>query len=277
MAGRALAKAGGQQSLLDDVIAGTCVLAFAHQEPQNGYGAEDVASHAEQSARGWILNGAKAVVAQFKAANLILVSPQVPGGSEAAPRLGLFLVDVAASGLSVRDYPLIDGGRGGELIMNSTPAALVAERALPLIEDAIAAGIVGLSWEAVGVMDVLKATTLDYLRTRMQFGTPIGKFQTLRHRMATLALEIEQARSSAINASYALESDRQTRERAISAAKYTIGRVGTLVAEEAIQMHGGIGMTWELPLSHYAKRLVMIGHLLGDEDHHLDRYIALGR
>ncbi|KAK0330170.1 hypothetical protein LTR94_033867, partial [Friedmanniomyces endolithicus] len=107
-------------------------------------------------------------------------------------------------------------------------------------------------------MDVLKAATLEYLRTRKQFGVPIGKFQALQHRMATIALEIEQARSAAINAADALDGDRQKRERAVSAAKYTIGRVGTLVAEEAIQMHGGIGMTWELPLAHYAKRLTMI-------------------
>lgn len=126
-------------------------------------------------------------------------------------------------------------------------------------------------------MDMLKDATLDYLRTRKQFGVPIGKFQALQHRLATMALEIEQARSAAINASDALSGERRTRERAMSAAKYTIGRVGTLVAEESVQMHGGIGMTWELPVSHYAKRLTMIGHQLGDEDYHLSRYVALGR
>src|SRR6202000_1017336 len=103
------------------------------------------------------------------------------------------------------------------------------------------------------------------------------KFQALQHRMATVALEIEQARSAAINAAAALGDEPRIRDRAASAAKFTIGRVGTLVAEEAIQMHGGIGMTWELPLSHFAKRLTMIGHQLGDEDHHLERYIALRR
>src|SRR5581483_5451095 len=131
--------------------------------------------------------------------------------------------------------------------------------------------------EAVGVMDVLKQATLEYLRTRKQFGVPIGKFQALQHRMATVALEIEQARSAAINAAAALDAARKVRERAVSAAKYTIGRVGTLVTEEAIQMHGGIGMTWELPLTHYAKRLTLIGHQLGDEDHHLARFTALSQ
>lgn len=127
-------------------------------------------------------------------------------------------------------------------------------------------------------MDAAKTATLDYLRTRKQFGTLIGSFQALQHRMADLLLEIEQARSAVINAAAAIDgADRVARERALSAAKFSIGRIGALVAEESIQMHGGIGMTWELPLPHYAKRLVMIDHQLGDEDHHLQRYIALGK
>jgi alkylation response protein AidB-like acyl-CoA dehydrogenase len=126
-------------------------------------------------------------------------------------------------------------------------------------------------------MDIARRDTLEYLRTRKQFGVPIGTFQALQHRMADLLLEIEQARSALINAAAAFDDERIARERALSAAKVTIGRVGTRVAEECIQLHGGIGMTWELPLSHYAKRLVMIDHQLGDEDHHLARFIALGR
>jgi alkylation response protein AidB-like acyl-CoA dehydrogenase len=147
-----------------------------------------------------------------------------------------------------------------------------------VLERAIDAGLVALVAEAVGAMDVAKEATLEYLRTRKQFGVPIGSFQALQHRMADMLLEVEQARSALINAAAALDDeDRIRRERALSAAKYTIGRIGTLVAEESIQLHGGIGMTWELPLSHYAKRLVMIDHQFGDDDHHLARYIALGR
>jgi alkylation response protein AidB-like acyl-CoA dehydrogenase len=150
-------------------------------------------------------------------------------------------------------------------------------KAGPVLEQARSLALVALSWEAVAVMDTLRAMTLDHSRTRKQFGIPIGKFQALQHRMATLALEIEQARSAAINAADRYRGDRLERERAASAAKVTIGKVGSLVAEEAIQMHGGIGMTWELALSHYAKRLIMIGHELGDEDFHLARYIELGQ
>ncbi|MBF9266468.1 acyl-CoA dehydrogenase, partial [Paracidovorax cattleyae] len=147
-----------------------------------------------------------------------------------------------------------------------------------LLERAVGWGLLALCAEAVGAMDVAKEHTLEYLCTRKQFGVPIGSFQALQHRMADLLLEVEQARSAVINAAAAIDgADRTARERALSAAKFSIGRIGTLVAEESIQMHGGIGMTWELPLAHYAKRLVMIDHQLGDEDRHLARYIALGQ
>ena len=145
------------------------------------------------------------------------------------------------------------------------------------LEQSIGCGVLALCAEALGAMDVAKDFTLEYLRTRKQFGVLIGSFQALQHRMADLLLEIEQARSAVINAAAALGSERVARERALSAAKTSIGRIGARVAEECIQLHGGIGMTWELPLAHYAKRLVLIDHQLGDEDHHLERYIALGR
>lgn len=277
MAGRALAKTGGQEDLLGAVIAGGSVLAFAHEEPQARYDLTEVTTQAASAGDGWTLTGAKAVVPQVEAADRILVPARIAGEPGEEAGIGLFLVDAQASGLTIRGYPMIDGGRGGELELAATPATLIAEEGFALIEDAAAAGIVALAWEAVGVMEALKRDTLEYLRTRKQFGVPIGKFQALQHRMATVALEIEQARSAAINAADALDADRLRRERAASAAKYTIGRVGTIVAEEAIQFHGGMGMTWELPLSHYAKRLTMIGHQLGDEDHHLARFTALGR
>lgn len=273
MAGVALADAGNQEAVIEEVIAGARIVAFAAEEAHSRYDPRAIASTATPAGDGWALTGSKAVVHQLGAADTIVVTARV-AGSDA---VSLFLVDALAPGVSRRTYPLIDGGHGGELALESAPATLLARDASAIVERANAAGIVALCWEAVGIMDRLKAQTLEYLRTRKQFGVPIGKFQALQHRMATVALEIEQARSSAINAAAALESDRLSRERAVSAAKFTIGRVGTITAEEAIQMHGGIGMTWELPLSHYAKRLTMIGHQLGDEDHHLERFIALGK
>lgn len=277
MAGHALVLAGGQEELVGEVIGGTKLLAFAHEEADSRYDPAAISCVARKAGGDWVLTGGKAVVSQIEAADKIVVSARISGSAGEAAGIGLFLVEAGCAGLSVRAYPMIDGGRGGELALAGARATLLSDNGFAIIEQAIAAGTVALCWEAIGIMDELKAQTLEYLRTRTQFGAPIGKFQALQHRMATVALEIEQARSAAINAAAALESDHAVRERAVSAAKYTIGRVGTLVAEEAIQLHGGIGMTWELPLSHYAKRLTMIGHQLGDEDYHLERFASLGR
>ena len=285
MVGRALAAAGSdpQRETLGEIIAGRCIAALAHEEPDSFYDLAWIRTRARRQGGGWVLDGAKAVVAQAEAANLLLVSARTAGEPGEAAGISLFLVPAKTAGVSMRGYPLIDGGRAAEVTL--TQVAVDADALLgregeghALLERAVGAGLVALCAESLGAMDAAKEATLDYLRTRKQFGVPIGSFQALQHRMADVLLEVEQARSAVINAAAALdEPDRAKRERALSAAKVTAGRVGTQVAEESIQLHGGIGMTWELPLAHYAKRLVMIDHRLGDEDHHLERYIALGR
>jgi alkylation response protein AidB-like acyl-CoA dehydrogenase len=285
LAGGAIAAAGNeaQRALLADLIGGTRIGAFAHSEPAAQYELSRVSTRASRGDEGWVLDGAKAVVQHAEAADLFVVSARTAREVDDEDGISLFVVPRGAKGLSLRGYPLIDGGRAAEVTLSGVRVgrdALVgtAGKAFAALEKVIGAGVLALCAESLGAMDVAKDATLEYLRTRRQFGVPIGSFQALQHRMANLLLEIEQARSAVINAAAAFDGeDRIARERALSAAKYTIGRVGTLVAEEAIQMHGGIGMTWELPLPHYAKRLVMIDHQLGDEDHHLERYIALGR
>ncbi|MEO8598276.1 MAG: acyl-CoA dehydrogenase family protein [bacterium] len=283
LAGEAIAAAGNdaQKIVLADIIDGTTVAAFAHDEPDTHYELSRVQTRAERSSDGWILNGAKAVVLQGEHANLFVISARTAGEVDDETGISLFLVPSKTPGLVVWGCPAIDGGRVAELRLNSV--ALGADALLGTenqghitLERAIGRGVLALCAEALGAMEAAKEATLDYLRTRKQFGTLIGSFQALQHRMADLLLEIEQARSAVINAAAALDADRLTRERALSAAKLSIGRIGALVAEESIQLHGGIGMTWELPLAHYAKRLVMIDHQLGDEDHHLQRYIELG-
>lgn len=139
------------------------------------------------------------------------------------------------------------------------------------LERAIGRGVLALCAEALGTMEAAKAATLDHLRTRNQFGAPIGSFQALQHRMAELLIEIEQARSAVINAAVAIHAERRTRERALSAAKVSIGRIGTLVAEESIQMHGGIGMTDEYDVGFYMKRARVIAEMFGDANYHADR------
>jgi len=284
MAGEAIAAAGNdaQKAQLADIIGGTTIAALAHDEPGTHYELARVQTRAERSGDGWVLQGAKAVVLQGEQADLFVVSARSAGAVDGETGISLFLVPAKTKGLVVRGCPAIDGGRVAELTLDGVTlgadALLGTEgQGHSTLERAIGRGVLALCAESLGAMEAAKTATLDYLRTRKQFGTLIGSFQALQHRMADLLLEIEQARSAVINAAAAIDADRLTRERALSAAKFSIGRIGTLVAEESIQMHGGIGMTWELPLAHYAKRLVMIDHQLGDEDHHLQRYIALGK
>jgi alkylation response protein AidB-like acyl-CoA dehydrogenase len=290
LAGRALALAGGDahRARLAALIDGSASAAFAHDEPGSHYELTTVRTRAERSGDGWVLTGAKGVVDQAAQAAFLVVSARVSGRDDDAAGIGLFVVPADAPGVSLRDYRKIDGGRAAEVRFErvALPADAVLrvpgsdgddEAGAALLERVLGYGLLALSAEALGAMDVAKEATLDYLRTRKQFGLPIGSFQALQHRMADLLLEVEQARSAVINAAAQLDARRAVRERALAAAKYSVGRIGTLVAEESIQLHGGIGMTWELPLSHYAKRLVMIDHQLGDEDHHLARYIALSK
>lgn len=282
--GRALTHAGSeaQRARIASLIDGSQIAALAHDEPGSHYEDARVATRAENSGDGWVLQGAKGVVQHAEHADVLLVSARTSGNEFDEAGISLFLVPRAAAGVSVRGYRKIDGGRAAEVTLDGVRLnadALVGTQGsgFATLEHARGYGIVALASEAVGAMDIARDFTLEYLRTRKQFGAPIGSFQALQHRMADVLLEIEQARSAVINAAAAIDAPRAPRERALSAAKYTIGRIGARVAEEAIQLHGGIGMTWELPLAHYAKRLVMIDHQLGDEDHHLARYIALGR
>jgi hypothetical protein len=282
LAGRVMAAAGGRAGEIEALITGTAVIAFAHQEGDAGYDLDHVATRAERDGEGWLLTGAKSVIADAEGATSLLVSVRTSGDVGDREGVSLFLVPADAAGLTVRGYPCVDGGRAAEVLIEGVAlpaAALVGAEgeAADALADAVAAGLVALCAEALGAMAVVRDATLDYLRTRVQFGEAIGRNQALQHRMAALLIEIEQARSAVINAAAALDGPATARERMLSAAKYTIGRTGTLVAEEAIQLHGGIGMTWELPMTHFAKRLMMIDHQLGDEDHHLARYAALSR
>jgi alkylation response protein AidB-like acyl-CoA dehydrogenase len=286
--GQAIARSGNdaQRALLGGLIDGSRIVALAHGEPDSHYELARVTTRAERNGDGdgsaWQLNGAKAVVQHGEQAAFFLVSARTEGADDSQAGVTLFLVPRDAPGVSVRGYPKIDGGRAAEVsfenvILGDDALLGAAGEGFATLEYAIACGVLALCSEAVGAMDVAKDYTLDYLRTRKQFGVAIGSFQALQHRMADMLLEIEQARSAVINAAAALGAERKVRERAVSAAKYSISRIGALVAQECIQLHGGIGMTWELPLAHYAKRLVMIDHQLGDEDHHLERFVELGR
>jgi hypothetical protein len=271
-----------QKAILEEVIAGTRLLAFAQGEAESRYSLSEVRTRAERRGDGWRLNGQKSVVLNGDSADLLVVSARTSGAADDEAGLAVFLVDASAQGVSRRGYATVDGGHAADVGLADVKVgedALLGEagQAFPAIERAVGRGLLALCAEALGTMEVCRDMTLDYLRTRKQFGAPIGKFQALQHRMVDLCLEIEQARSAVMFAAGKLEAPRPERERALSAAKNLTGRVGRLVAEESIQLHGGIAMTWEYALPHFAKRLTMIDHQLGDADHHLERFIAFSQ
>ncbi|CAD0186778.1 Acyl-CoA dehydrogenase [Ruegeria sp. THAF57] len=260
MSVRAAADCGAEE-LVEDMIAGAKRLTFAVFEPD----ADSLAlirTSADKSGDGWVLNGRKSVVYGLPGADGALVAARTEAG------VGLFLVDSPET----IDYAMIDGGGAGELILDSAAATCISEDAGDIIEAALDAGRLALCAEAVGVMEVLVDMTVDYLKQRKQFGRPIASFQALQHRAVDMAIEIEQCRAITILAASKLGTDEAG--KFVAMAKNLIGRTGLLISEESIQLHGGIGMTWEYPGSHYAKRLSMIDHQLGDRYAQLHRVMA---
>ena len=217
------------------------------------------------------LTGRKAVVAHGACADLLLVSARTASGGT-----GLFAVTPGIEGVSLRDYPTLDGQRAADLVLSNAPAMRIdAGHALDAIEAALDIGLAALCAEAVGIMEATVAATTDYLKTRQQFGQPIGRFQALQHRMADMLLHLEQARSmSYLAAMHCTNEDQSARQRSLSAAKVTIGQACRFIAQNAVQLHGGMGMTDELILSHWFKRLTAIEMSFGDTDFHLQRFAA---
>lgn len=285
LAGSALAHAGNdaQKALIEEIIGGGLIATLAHEEADAHYALNRVSTRATRDGDHYVIDGTKAVVPFADQAQQIIVSARTSGNVDDEAGISLFVVPAGTAGLSLRAYGNVDGTRAAEVAFSQVrvPASALLGgegQGHATLEHAVGRGLLALAAESLGAMEVCKKATIEYLQTRKQFGKVIGSFQALQHRMATVLLEVEQARSAVINAASALDGgDRIARERALSAAKYTAGKTGTLVAEESIQLHGGIGVTWELPMPHYAKRLVMIDHVLGDEDHHLQRFASLGR
>ncbi|MEC9039548.1 MULTISPECIES: acyl-CoA dehydrogenase family protein [unclassified Marinobacter] len=284
LGGGLISQAGNEQQKeqwLAGIATGETQLAVGLQEPQSFYNTNDVETTAEKTDSGYVLNGRKAVVIGGHSADLLVVSARTSGSSRDASGISLFVIDANADGLERRSYPTIDGAKGCDLLLNNVKvgadALLGSEgEAADAIEYQVGRAISALCGEAVGVMEVACDLTLDYLKQRKQFGVPIGKFQVLQHRMADMMSELEQARSMAIlAASVADEPQSDERRRVIAAAKNVISRSAQFISEKGVQSHGGIGMTWEYNFAHYAKRLVMINHQLGDDDFHLERYAAL--
>jgi alkylation response protein AidB-like acyl-CoA dehydrogenase len=229
---------------------------------------------------GWRLNGEKKVVLHGAQAGVLIVSARTAGAQRDEDGITLFAVPFDAPGIVTRDVRMLDGQRAADVLLRDVrvgPDAVIgtAGAGWDILEAAADYGAGLLCAEALGAMDALFAATLDYLKTRQQFGVPIGKFQALQHRMADMYVHLEQARSMALLAAVRLaEGNAAERRRAVAAAKYRVGQAARFVGQQAIQLHGGMGVTDELPASHYFKRLSTIELTLGDCDHHLARFIA---
>jgi pimeloyl-CoA dehydrogenase small subunit len=271
-----------QQALIPEVAQGKLKLAFAHVERHSRYDLADVATTARRDGADWVLDGAKSVVLHGDCADRLLVTARVSGDRRDRTGIGLFLVDPSAPGVSRRGYPTQDGLRAAEVTLSGVhvPTGDVlgeAGAALPAIDHVVDEAIAALCAEAVGTMQAMHELTLEYLKTRQQFGRPIGQFQVLQHRSVDMLVALEQARSMAMFAAVmAGEQDATERRRAMAAAKVQIGRSGRHIGQEAIQLHGGIGMTMEYNVGHYFKRMTMIDMLFGDADTHLATLAHLG-
>jgi pimeloyl-CoA dehydrogenase small subunit len=271
-----------QAALIPSIAAGELSLAFAHAERQSRYDLADVAATARRDGAGYVLDGAKTLVLHGDTAEKFVVSARLSGAQNERNGLALFLVDATAPGVAVRGYPTVDGLRAAEVTLSNLrveAAAAIGEpgAAFPLIERIADAAIAALCAEAVGAMAAAHETTVDYMKTRKQFGVTIGSFQVLQHRAAEMLIAVEQARSMAMLATMmAAEDDLRERRAAISAAKVQIGRSGRFVGQQAIQIHGGIGMTMETKVGHYFKRLTTIDTTFGNADYHLGIVAAAG-
>lgn len=282
LAGGLIADLGNedQQAHIEDIIGGTLQLAFAHGEPNSRYDLNRVNTAATEKGDEIVISGRKSVVINAENADMLIVSARESGDQYDADGISLFLVPKDAKGLTLQGYALLAGGRAAEVTFDDVrvPASArlgAAGKAAAAIETRTAYANVAQTAETLGAMETACWLTKEYMLQRKQFGRPIATFQALAHRMSDLLIEMEQARSAVILAAGNLESERGNRERNISMAKNLIGRVGRLVGEESIQLHGGIAMTQEYELAHIAKRIVMADHRFGDVDHHLERFIAL--
>jgi alkylation response protein AidB-like acyl-CoA dehydrogenase len=270
-----------KQSILPRVAAGQLQMALAAYEAAGRYDLAHVACAAVEAGGGWVLSGRKAVVLDAPSANYFLVSARSAGQVGDTEGISLFLVARDAPGVTTLPYPTQSGGRAADLqLTDVSPEALIGVpgRALGIIERAVDSAIAALCAEALGIVTALNQATLNYLKTRKQFGVAIGAFQALQHRMAEMIIAAEQTRSMAIIAAVHVNlDDGAKRRRAISGAKAYVGQAGRFVGQQAVQLHGAMGVVDDLIVSHYFKRLTMIDMSLGDADFHLARFSdALG-
>ena len=266
---------------LPGITGGSMQAALAYAEPQGRYNLADLVTTGERSDGGYVLNGYKAVVLNGPAADVLVVSARTDGEQRDEKGVSLFIVPADAPGVSRRDYPTVDAFRASEVTLENVEVgaeALLGDEGggLTILQQAIDEGTLAVGAEAVGCMEVLYKDTVEYCKTRKQFGQPIGKFQVLQHRMVDMFMEHEQSKSLMYMAAMRMdEGYGPEAQKAVSALKVQVGTSGRFVGQNAVQLHGGMGMTDELRIGHYFKRLTMIDTLFGNVDHHLERFGSL--
>jgi len=283
MAGGLIDDHGSDQqksSFLEPAIAGEMHLALAYAEPQSRFNLSDVVTEAKADGDNFIINGYKSVVMNGPSADQIIVSARTSGTQLDENGISLFIIDANASGLDKTNYKTVDGRRASDLTFENVSVSkenLIGDqdKGFEILDSAIDKAILAISAEAVGAMEVLYKTTVEYTKTREQFGTAIGKFQVLQHRMVDMFMEYEQCKSLLYMATMKHEEKAEDAKKAISGLKYQVGKAGKFIGQQAVQLHGGMGVTDELNVGHYFKRLTTVGTIFGNTDYHLKKYTSL--
>jgi alkylation response protein AidB-like acyl-CoA dehydrogenase len=267
-------------SILEPAISGEMQLALAYAEPQSRFNLSDVVTEAKPEGDNFVLNGYKSVVMNGPSANKILVSARTSGSQLEENGLTLFIVDADSDGLNKTNYKTVDGRRASDISLENVTVSKDdvvggVDSGFEILDLAIDKAILAISAEAVGAMEVLYKATVEYTKTREQFGTAIGKFQVLQHRMVDMFMEYEQCKSLLYMATMKQEEGALDAKKAISGLKYQVGKAGKFIGQQAVQLHGGMGVTDELNVGHYFKRLTTIGTIFGNSDYHLKKYTSL--
>ncbi|WP_374526801.1 acyl-CoA dehydrogenase family protein [Novosphingobium sp.] len=277
--GGALKAAGGAlaDATIPAIIAGDAIIAFAYAEPQGRYNLADIGTTAKQDGAGYLLNGHKAVVYAAPWATHLLVTARTGGSRRERAGVEMFLIEANSPGISRRDYPTVDGFMASEVYFENVavPGEALLTGGIDLVERVVDEASMAVCAEATGIARVMLSQTVEYTKQRKQFGQPIGKFQSLQHRMADMLVEGEQIASMTLMGTLKLDAPAEARKAAVSLAKAKVARSIKFVGQSAIQTHGGIGITMELGIGHYFKRSTMIEGQFGSADYHLERYEAL--
>ncbi len=277
--GGALSAVGGAKAaeVIPQIISGDCLIAFAYAEPQGRYNLADIGTSAKADGPGFILNGHKASVYAAPWATHLLVTARTGGSRRERAGVELFLIDAKSHGITRRDYATVDGFRASEVYFENVaiPGDALLPGGIDLIEQVADQATIAICAEGTGISRKLLSGTVEYTQQRKQFGQPIGKFQALQHRMADMLVDVEQIASMSLMGTLKLDLPAAQRQAAVSQVKAKVSRGIKAVGQNAIQTHGGIGITMELAIGHYFKRSTMIENQFGTADWHLERYEAL--